>query len=181
MARHQFGGSLTDWTFAQLDGVDGHDDIAQLIGGVEVTFWNLEVGGTQYTDLVDDGGAAITSVISSDGLDGRALGTIPPFEGPEDISVMWADGGGPRALIVAWDVAQTAAAALGQAEVAEEQANAVAAELATVKTQMPVLLLHTGSAYPAKPAGFALAIRIGPTQPTSNVVDGDIWLQPEET
>lgn len=176
-----FGGSLTDWTFGQVDGVDGNDNMVQAVGAATVTFWNLATGGTQYTDLVDEGGSAITSVTTSDGTDGRALGAIPPLEGPEDVSVMWADAGGPRALIVAWDVAQTAAAALGQAANAEQQANEVSAAFATVKSQVPVVLLHTGSAYPPKPAGFALAIRIGPTQPTSNVVDGDIWLQPEAT
>lgn len=181
--RWWFGGSLSDWTFApvSLAGVDDADDLAQLVGGVEVTFWNAEVGGTRYTDLLDVDGVPITSVFSSDGGDGREVGTIPPFQGPEDVTRMWAQAGdGPRALIMATDVGDMAAAAIAQAEAAEQLASAMSADLETVKQTGYVLLLHNGSGYPPKPPGFAHAIRIGPTPPSSDVAEGDIWLQPEE-
>ena len=56
MARYWFGGGLADWTFGELDGVDGNDDLAQLLGGVQITFWSAETAGTQHTDLLDADG-----------------------------------------------------------------------------------------------------------------------------
>lgn len=105
MARHLFGASMPDWTLTTVDGVDGEDDIVQVAAGATVTFWNAETGGTQYTDLLDDTGAAIDHVLTSDGSDGRSPGTIPPFEGPDDVWDMWASAdGGPRLRIVSTGV-----------------------------------------------------------------------------
>jgi hypothetical protein len=100
MARHLFGGGIADWTFGEVDGVDSVDDLAQLVGAAVVTFYNAETGGSQYTDLQDLTGSAITQVESSDGTDGRSLGQIPPLYGPDAVTVMWAQAAsGPRALM----------------------------------------------------------------------------------
>lgn len=103
MARYFFGVKLADWTFdrgAEVTVGELTGNNAVVIGGVEVTFWNAEVGGTQYIDLIDAAGTATTSVRSSDGSDGRSPGTIPLFEGPDEIAAMWASaGGGPRQLV----------------------------------------------------------------------------------
>src|SRR5690606_21703680 len=104
MARHWFGGSLADWTFTHADDVDEVDGLVQLAGGIIVTFWNARQGGTQYTDLLNEQGEPISEVVS--GSDGDALGMLPPFQGPDGITYMWAEAGegSPRALIAAWDL-----------------------------------------------------------------------------
>ncbi|MFB6392642.1 hypothetical protein [Polymorphospora lycopeni] len=102
MARQLFGGGPADWTFNAVDGVAGVDDLAQLAGGQVITFWNLEIGGTQYEDLTDSAGTPITSVTSSTGADGRSVGQIPPLYGPDGVDRMWAQAGtGPRVLMSA--------------------------------------------------------------------------------
>lgn len=116
MARHWFGGSLTDWAFSGIT-VDGNDDIPQLQGGVEITFWNLESGGTQYTDLLVDSAAA-DSVTTSDGGD-LEVGAIPAFQGPDGVRQMWADGGNGRYVIVAWDFGEDLADVISQANSVE--------------------------------------------------------------
>lgn len=100
MARHLFGTSGPDWTFSL--GVGN----AVIAASAVLTFWNAETGGTQYTDLQDLTGNAITSVTSSSGLDGRTVGTVPPFRGPDLVWAMWAQAGasGPRILLTAVDI-----------------------------------------------------------------------------
>mgnify|MGYP001161939101 FL=1 len=98
--RHWFGQSLTDWTFTVGGGGE-----AVLAGGVEITCWSQPVGGSRYTDLLDESGTSITSVVSSDGSGGLPLGTIPRFQGPSDVTAMWADAGaGTRWLMLATDI-----------------------------------------------------------------------------
>ncbi|MEU6033962.1 hypothetical protein ABZ801_00985 [Actinomadura sp. NPDC047616] len=86
--RYWFGGTPADWTFSVAPG----SDTPLLTGGVIVTFWTDQVGGVQHTDLLDDSGQPITSVISGDGLT-APKGTIPRFQGPPDVTGMWADAG----------------------------------------------------------------------------------------
>lgn len=106
MTRHLFGGTIADWTVQPVDGVDGEDDIAQFVGGATITAWNAESGGTQYTDLLDESDTAVDHVTTSDGTDGRSVGTIPPFQGPDDIWAMWLSAdGGPRLLSFTSDAA----------------------------------------------------------------------------
>ena len=103
MSRFPFGGSIADWTFGTVDGVDEVDNLAQVVGGIPVTFWSAEVGGVPYTDLLTADGAATTAITSADGdvVGGRATGQIPPFFGPDAVPRMWAQAGtGPRALMV---------------------------------------------------------------------------------
>jgi hypothetical protein len=98
MARLVFGGGVSDWTFA----VDSTTSAAILVGGVQITFWDQRAGGVQYTDLQNSSGSTITTVTTSTGLDGLALGQIPLFYGPDGVFEMWAEAaGGPRALLSA--------------------------------------------------------------------------------
>lgn len=100
MTRFWYGGKLPDWTFTSVDGVSGVDNLLQSTGGVPVTFYNQESGGSPYEDLLDASDSPITFITSSDGTDGRAVGTIPPFQGPDGVAAMWAEAnGGPRLLI----------------------------------------------------------------------------------
>ncbi|MBF9135333.1 hypothetical protein I0C86_41520 [Plantactinospora sp. S1510] len=102
MARYWFGGGIPDFTLAMGDTVT----VGALSGRVcvvvsaTVTLWDAESGGDQYTDLLDEGGVATTSVVSADGSGERALGQIPRFQGPDAVTQMWAQAAeGPRALI----------------------------------------------------------------------------------
>lgn len=103
--RYSFGGGVADWVFAPVV-VGDADNIAQLRAGATVTFWSAESGGVQYTDLLDGAGQPTSSVTTSDGTDGRSVGQIPVFQGPEDVAAMWAEAnGGPRALVIASNLA----------------------------------------------------------------------------
>lgn len=102
MARYWFGGGIADWTFTTQDAVGGFNDMAQVVGGVQVAFYNAETGGTQVIDLLNVSGVAASTITSSDGSDGRTAGTIPPFQGPDGVTELWASAaGGPRALLQA--------------------------------------------------------------------------------
>lgn len=108
MARHSFGGDIAGYTIGA-----GTGGAATLVGGATVTFFSAQTGGSQYTDLALDasGTTPISSVTSLDGSSGTALGQIPRFWGPDNITEMWASaGGGPRTLIAATDTGAIAAA-----------------------------------------------------------------------
>lgn len=112
--RQPFGATLADFAY-DIDGTTGD---AEFVAGSTVAFWNDQQTGAQYTDLLDlDGVTAIDHVITSDGTDGYAVGTIPQLYGPPGVYMMWASAdGGPRSLIVtpaAGDVAAAALAAAG--------------------------------------------------------------------
>lgn len=95
MARNWFGGQQV--AVIEVDGVDGEDDLAQLVGGLTVTFWNLQAGGTQYTDLLDAANTATDHTTTSTGADGYGLGLVIPIQGPDEVWEMWASvNGGPR-------------------------------------------------------------------------------------
>ncbi|MBM0203503.1 hypothetical protein JNW90_10540 [Micromonospora sp. STR1s_5] len=82
------------------------DDVLVSTGGLTVTFWDSETAGTQHTDLLDEGGNAISSVVTANGTGTRAKGQIPPLRGPNDVTWMWAEcDGGPRVLMVTNDAA----------------------------------------------------------------------------
>jgi hypothetical protein len=92
-----FGGGIADWTF-------GADEAARatVIGGALITLWDAESGGSQLTDLQNLNGAAIATVTTSTGADGKALGQIPMFYGPDGYFELWASANdGPRALMTA--------------------------------------------------------------------------------
>lgn len=105
--RHTFGGDIASYTIDLADtetetrsGLTGLP--AVVVGGQTVTFWDSQDGGEQYTDLLqattggpgDEGGEAISTVITSVGAEGDPpLGSIPMFLGPENITVMWAQVG----------------------------------------------------------------------------------------
>lgn len=100
--RHWFGGNFA--AVIEVDGVGGEDDIAQLAGGLAVTFWNAQTGGTQYTDLLDLNGDAATQTTTSDGADGWSLGVVLPVQLDDGIGEAYASvDGGPRFVVTATD------------------------------------------------------------------------------
>lgn len=110
MARHPFGGGIGDWVYERND-----SNAPVLAGGAVLTFWNLRVGGTQYTDLTQDleGLTPAGTLLSSDGTDGYEVGDIPEFYGPPDQTLMWVSAdGGPRHAIASQDAAALAGEAI---------------------------------------------------------------------
>ncbi len=103
MARHLFCDTPADFIIAAGDPASG-GKLAVLRGDMPVTFWNADTAGTQYVDLLNAAGAAVTSVNSVN--TGGDYGYIPKLSGPDNVWVMWADangGFGPRFKIVATD------------------------------------------------------------------------------
>lgn len=100
MSRYWAGGTAADYTILAGDTVTVGGSTGQnavIVGGVDVTWWNAETGGTQYTDLLDSDGLPVTQVLSSDGTDGHALGQIGRVQYPDGVLGAWASaGGGPR-------------------------------------------------------------------------------------
>lgn len=120
--RNLFGAGIADWTF--LTDVDGTVHLAS----AEVTFYNAQSGGTQYTDLSLDlaGTEPVTSITSSDGSGGQRLGTIATeFYGPDGVTEMWAQAGDlPRVKMTTTDAAKIAAAQAGDIDdLQNKQAN----------------------------------------------------------
>jgi hypothetical protein len=105
MARHPFGGGISDWTFGTVDGIDGIDNLIRAVGNIPVTFYTDEVGGTQHTDLIGPDGQPTTTITSAlEVTGGRAVGQIPPLQGPDGVKRMWAQAGtGPRSLMLTTD------------------------------------------------------------------------------
>lgn len=89
MARSWFGGTSDDYLFSTV--LVGTNQLLALGGSATVTFWTLQVGGTQITDLLV-GGSPATSVTTSNGH-------LPAFQGPDMTTQMWADAGGGRVLL----------------------------------------------------------------------------------
>lgn len=124
MARHPFGGGLSDWAI-----VPDTSGLAVLTGGATITLWSLPTGGTQLTDLTDSASAAITAVTSSDGTDGLVTGQIPQFYGPDGVWVMWAaindpgDGTAPRQQMCSTDLGAAVAAQAATAATLQSSVN----------------------------------------------------------
>lgn len=105
--RHTFGADLASFTMGLTDadvdtGTGQTGKGAVIVAAETVTFWNAQYGGQQYTDLLeattggpdDQGGQAISSVLTSPGADGDPpYGSIPMLLGPDGVTVMWAQVG----------------------------------------------------------------------------------------
>lgn len=100
MTRLVFGGGIADWAFGADD-----SNRAEIIGGAVIQLYDAEAGGNRLTDLQDLNGIAISQVLTSSGDDGRAIGQIPPFYGPDSTFEMWASANaGPRVLMTAVNI-----------------------------------------------------------------------------
>ncbi|WP_031039929.1 glycosyl hydrolase family 28-related protein [Streptomyces sp. NRRL F-5650] len=82
MARYTFGGGIADYLVQPRDGLWG------VAPGAVVTFYSSADGGTQYTDLLNAGGAAVTEIVADD------YGLLPSFQGPDGVTILWASAGG---------------------------------------------------------------------------------------
>lgn len=161
MARYTFGGQIADYVVAY-----GDDGELLLAAATDVTFWNQETGGTQYTDLTDLGGTPITLVTSD------SSGGIPQFKGPDGIRAMWADaagGAGPRRLMTDAEIGPNLATVINDAA---DLDNAVAA-LQALAAVAPVTVTYdeVEAEWPPRPtiAGSRVVFWFGPvgSPPTS--------------
>lgn len=85
MARAWFGRGSEDFFVAgPLAPGDSYRTPPQAI---EVTFWDAETGGTQYTDLLLDGTTPVDSITVP------TTGQPPAFQGPDGVVAMWAQAG----------------------------------------------------------------------------------------
>lgn len=93
MARQSFGAGVADFAVRPSDG------LWAVAAGATITFWDSADAGAQYTDLLDAGGGAISSVVADEN------GFLPRFSGPDAVTGMWADAGGSsRAWMDAHDI-----------------------------------------------------------------------------
>lgn len=83
MARYQFGRGIADYVVRSSDG------LWTVVPNTVVTFWDDPEGGGRYTDLLDAAGTAVTEITSDE------QGLLPSFSGPDSVTGMWADSGGP--------------------------------------------------------------------------------------
>jgi hypothetical protein len=108
--RYLFGGGAADYAVTA-----GSGSTMVLQPGVAVTFWNAQVGGTQYTDLSSDpdGLTAVTGTTTSTGSGGITAGAILSVYGPPGVLAMWASAaGGPRVLVLSVALADAVASAV---------------------------------------------------------------------
>lgn len=97
MTRMQFGGGPEDVYL-----IPDSDGDLQAGGGAGVLFYSTETGSTAVTDLLDASLSPITTVVTSNGSDGRSPGQIKPFYGPDGVFELWASANGsPRFLMQA--------------------------------------------------------------------------------
>lgn len=170
--RFTFGGQTGDYVMNQLTG--------QPLPGRRVTMWSAETGGTQYTDLLLNGGA-VSSVMSAFG------GRPPVFQGPDDVTEMWAqvDGATVRTSLDPHDteviarVDQAVADVQALTEVVWAPSDAAAdaainrAEAEGRLTGSAVARHEANAAFP-RPAVFGSVIWVGTVYPT-NIVSGDVY------
>ncbi|MFJ3826246.1 glycosyl hydrolase family 28-related protein [Streptomyces nodosus] len=98
--RYEFGAGIADYVVTPSDG------LWSVAAGAIVSWWDSPTDGTQYTDLQNLGGEAITEVKASE------YGALPRFLGPPDVTGMWADAGGSsRAWVEAHQVSTDHASA----------------------------------------------------------------------
>ncbi|MEU3346425.1 glycosyl hydrolase family 28-related protein [Streptomyces sp. NPDC006700] len=87
--RYEYGSGIADYVVRPSDG------LWAVAGGAVITWWDAAVDGTQYTDLQDMEGAAISEVKADE------YGGLPRFLGPpDDVTGMWGDAGGGRRVWV---------------------------------------------------------------------------------
>lgn len=121
--RHLFGGSIAD--YAVTLGTTDDDEALALVPGAVVTFWNQQVGGSQYDDLSagPDGTGPTDQTTSSDGTDGWPVGELVPVYGPPGIKGMWAEAdAGARVWVECVDLGDTVDDLISRVEALEPAA-----------------------------------------------------------
>ncbi|MEU6614499.1 hypothetical protein [Streptomyces parvus] len=81
--RYEFGAGIADYVVTPSDG------LWAVGAGATVTFWDAAADGTQHTDLLDAAGSPVSQITADE------YGSLPAFRGPDGVTGMWADAGGP--------------------------------------------------------------------------------------
>lgn len=174
MSRHIFGRSLTDWTMDLGDTTtDGGITTAPVIatGPATLTLWSAAIGGVQYTDLISAAGVPVTTITASDGSDGLAVGTIPEFQGPDNVFILWADAGaGARYKMTATDLGDVVADLMST--LADQQAT-----IALLSNSPGYVLYNTDTAsWPDRPVDSRPYFWIGGPGAPSEIPSRDLWI-----
>lgn len=180
--RHSFGADLSAWATDLGDAATSQSgqagNLALFIPGAVITFWDSVSGGSMYEDLLDNLGTATTSITTD------SNGEFPQFSGPDDVLAMWADGSGdgsgPRRLIQATDIGDTAAS--NKAAI-DDLTNAVTSLQDLVASSPGIVEYNADDAsWPERPTDSRIYIWVGPTAPSvggTGMQDGrDFWLNP---
>ncbi|MEV8124119.1 glycosyl hydrolase family 28-related protein [Streptomyces sp. NPDC085944] len=101
MPRYTYGGGIADYLVQPRDGLWG------VAPGATVTFYSTAEGGVQYTDLIAAGGTAVAEITADE------FGLLPEFQGPPDVTLMWASAGGAARVWMKPRDADSAAVASG--------------------------------------------------------------------
>jgi C1q domain-containing protein len=107
--RFNFGGQWHAWgagfgaaTATYDSGAVGLRLLGVAVG--DITFWDSQVAGNQYMDLLNDAGSSTFYITLNSGNPLYPLGGLPRFQGPDGVPVMYAEAGdAPRVRIVAND------------------------------------------------------------------------------
>lgn len=138
MTRSLFGATPADFVIAV-----GGDRLLRT-SSATLTFWDAAEGGSQYTDLLLDGVPVTEVKVPSNG-------SVPLFEGPDEITQMWVDAGGSERLRI------TAGGARGPAGVADDGSVAalVADDGSATATALDARIVTVAPAVPSLPAKVA--------------------------
>ncbi|MFD8970552.1 SGNH/GDSL hydrolase family protein [Streptomyces sp. NPDC059568] len=80
--RNSFGSGIADYVVRPSDGLWG------IAPNTTVSLWDSADGGTRHTDLLDASGMPVMEIVTNE------YGAIPPYQGPDGVTGMWADAGG---------------------------------------------------------------------------------------
>lgn len=182
--RYWFGQTPTDWTFAKGtvttdEETETSSAPALVHGPITITFWDAPIGGNQLTDLLDASGSAVTVIVSAGEGGLLPLGTVPRFQGPDDVPQMWADaGGGVRFLMVSTDVGGDVKEL--QSTVADLIETVTALTTMVQNTKGTVVYNAGSSSWPERPTGDSRIFEwVGPSVPaagTPYMEEGDLWV-----
>lgn len=172
MSRNSFGGGAGDFAVKVVG------TTLQVSPSAAVSMWSLQTGGTQYTDLkAADGVTSISTVTTS------AVGAIPVFFGPDSVSLMWADAGGPARVKLLSDSGGGGGTFTGDFSGITGTISA-----AQLMTGLPVIVVWNGTVWKdlagttitARPTGrgdVCVMALLGTSPPSWLINDYDMWFK----
>jgi hypothetical protein len=108
MVYYRYGGQIDTYTIEA-----GALDVATLVSGATLKFFDAQTGGSQYSDISPnaDGSFPVSTITTLDGTGGTSLGNWPVFYAPRP--TMWVEANaGPRVEVMSNGVADEVVIAL---------------------------------------------------------------------